>query len=58
MMLKEMIQMLMQQPEKINQLLSGKLRLTGVSTLEQRALFDVLNQREEDIQKVGLSGWY
>lgn len=44
MVLKEVVEMLKKQPEKVTELLQGRLQLAGISEVEHRALKDVLQE--------------
>jgi hypothetical protein len=44
-MLKEWIQVLLEEPMKVNELLSGRLQLVGMPTIEQKALKDTFSRR-------------
>ncbi|MNO32889.1 hypothetical protein D3C76_228940 [compost metagenome] len=44
-MLKEWIQVLLEEPMKVNELLSGRLQLVGMPSIEQKALKDTFSRK-------------
>lgn len=51
-MVKEIIQMLVNDPGALLRLNSGELQLAGISDVEHRAIMDVVNKREENYRSV------
>lgn len=47
-MVKEIIQMLVNDPGALLRLNRGELQLAGISDVEHRAIMDVVNKREEN----------
>jgi hypothetical protein len=44
-MLKDWIQVLLEEPMKVNELLSGRLQLVGMPIIEQKALKDTFSRK-------------
>ncbi|MDR0268521.1 competence pheromone ComX [Paenibacillus sp.] len=47
-MLKEMILKMVKEPEFMTRIQNGQLQLAGVSSAEQRALFDIMKERKAE----------
>ncbi|MFD5022656.1 MULTISPECIES: competence pheromone ComX [unclassified Paenibacillus] len=57
-MLKEWIQVLLEEPMKVNELLSGKLQLAGMPAAEQLALKDTFLRKNSKSDEFITDAWF
>ncbi|WP_156934305.1 competence pheromone ComX [Paenibacillus zanthoxyli] len=55
--LNEWVKELVEQPQKVGQLLTGQLQLAGISALEQRALTETFRRKEVQGEPFKIDIW-